>query len=77
MAPAGGGEELANAFTVVRPDCEVEIVVRARHFAGVEIHCPTAEEPVLDAVLSEQLVEVRQRAELIFRFHDRSRTIGA
>jgi hypothetical protein len=51
--------------------------VRARHFAGVEIHCPTAEEPVLDAVLPEQLVEVRQRTELIFRFHDRSRTIGA
>jgi hypothetical protein len=28
-------------------------------------------------VFPEQLVEVRQRAELIFRFHDRSRTLGA
>jgi len=51
--------------------------VRARYFAGVEIHGPTAEEPVLDGVLPEQLVEVRQRAELIVRSHDRSRTIGA
>ena len=39
-----------------------------RHFAGVEVHCPTAEEPVLEAVLPEQLVEVRQRYELIFPF---------
>jgi hypothetical protein len=50
--------------------------VRPRHFAGVEIDRPTAEEPVLDPVLPEQLVEVRQGAELIFCFHERSRTIG-
>jgi len=51
--------------------------VRARHFAGVEIDRPTAEEPVLDPVLPEQLVEARQRTEQIFRVHDRSPTIGA
>lgn len=39
--------------------------------AGVEINRTTAEEPVLDAVLPEQLAELRQRAELMFGPHDR------
>jgi hypothetical protein len=60
VAPASGGEKHANPLSVVGPDCEVEIVVRARHFADVEIHRPTAEQPVLDAVFSEQLIEMRQ-----------------
>lgn len=37
----------------------------------MEIDRPTAEELVLDAVLPEQLAEVRQRAELMFGPHDR------
>jgi hypothetical protein len=43
MDPSAGTEQFGDPLTVVVPDCEVKIGVRARNSASVKVDRPAAE----------------------------------
>ena len=54
-------------IAVVLPHRDVQVTVRPGDPAGVEVNRPAAKEPVADAVALEQMVEFRERSELVRR----------
>jgi hypothetical protein len=66
MHPALSAKQCSDAVVICDRHRDVDIVVRPCHGAGVEIHRPAAEEPVVDALLREQLVDARERSELSY-----------
>jgi hypothetical protein len=69
VAPPVRRQQRGDAAVVVQPDGE--IVVRSRHRSRVEVDRPAAEQPVLDPVPLEQLVDPSQRSELLPLAHAR------
>ena len=65
MHPVVRTQQRGYPVGVLHPRCEVEIIVLARDRAGVKIHGPAAEQPVVDPILLEQLVDPAQGCELL------------
>jgi hypothetical protein len=57
------------SVVILEPHAEIQVVVRSRHCSGVEVNGPAAEEPVLDPLLAEQLVNPSERNELLALAH--------
>ena len=63
VAPAVRFEQRRDPGKVVEPDRHVEIVVSSRDRAGIEVDRPSAEQPVVDALLAEEVSHPRERNE--------------
>ena len=59
VRPTLAFEESGKPAAVVVPHRDVEVPVRSRYPADVEVDCPAAKEPVGDAVALKQMVEFR------------------
>jgi hypothetical protein len=57
VPPAFRREQLDDAFVILEPDGDVDVVVFARDPAGVEVDGPAAEEPVLDSARCQRVVD--------------------
>ena len=64
MGPAAPDETLHDAGNIVEPDSEVEVVVRPRDAARVEVDSPAAEEPVRDLLSVELCRDLPEGGEL-------------
>ena len=53
MGPTAPDEKLHDAWNIVEPDSEVDVVVQPRDAARVEVDSPAAEEPVRDLLSVE------------------------
>jgi hypothetical protein len=69
VAPPLCRQQRRNPVVVLQPHGEVEVVVGSRHQAGVEVDRPAAEQPVLDALAVEQLMNPSQRGQLLRWVH--------
>src|SRR5438876_11243099 len=75
VLPAVRGEQRRNACVVLQPDGDVDVGVLARDLAGIEVDGPPAEQPVIDAVRGQRLVDAAKRTQL--PVNRRSRRSGA
>jgi hypothetical protein len=69
VAPAVGRQQRGNPTVVVQLHRDVEVIVRSRDQARVKIDRPTAEQPVVDPLAVEQLMNPGQRSELLRLAH--------
>jgi hypothetical protein len=65
MSPSVRSQESRDPVEVPQPNGEVEILVRPRDRASVEVDRPAAEQPVLDSVPLEQSVQLAQRSQSV------------
>ena len=54
-------------WAVVEPDGDVDVIVGASDRPDVEVDCPAAEQPVVDAAAGKELVRLSERRELLRR----------
>src|SRR5262245_26595267 len=64
MEPPVAVEQRRDAAVVSFRDGYVDVVVRPRHGTHVEVDRPAAEQPVVDPLLPEELIDACQRREL-------------
>ena len=65
LSPAVVLQQLCDPWEVAEPDGEIDIAVPSRERARMEIDCPTAEQPVLDAFGLEAPVQIRHSGQLL------------
>ncbi len=69
MCPAVAGKGGGDPVEVGRPDGEIEVGVRPRHGAHVEVDCPPTEEPRFDPFALEEPQGPTQTFQLCFLAH--------
>jgi hypothetical protein len=57
---ASSGHAPCNLVVVFQPYSDVDVVVRSRYRARMKVDCPAAEQPVVDSVPFEELMNLTQ-----------------
>ena len=60
-------QEVVYCVAVAQPHGQIDVTMLASHAPDPEVDRPTPEEPAIDAALTEQLLESRDRVELLSR----------
>jgi hypothetical protein len=67
LGESGRGECAADCVGIARPDEYVDVIVRARDFAEVEVVRPSSSQPTVDARCSEPLDDLSYESKLSLR----------
>ena len=64
VAPGSASQERSQTTAITKPNGDVDVGVFACNSPDMEIDCPAAKQPVGQAVLPQQVIELRDRGEL-------------
>jgi hypothetical protein len=64
VSPPVAAQQRRDAFVIRERHGDVDVVVLPRHCTRVEVDRPAAEEPVVDPLSRQELVDARERGEL-------------
>jgi hypothetical protein len=64
VSPSVSGEERRDPLVIPEPDRDVDVVMRSCDRPGVEVDRPAAEQPVIEAALCKEFVQVPECGEL-------------